>query len=260
VGLGTQAQARPTGALCHNPQRGFSGECEKQRIKGQLGRFRPAKASSIKPIRSKRLTNKKEPHMMPEKQLLQTLRAGAIKGVEHAKLVAKCQENGWLQIGGAAWLDDPYLEEYPYEFARLNNIEDLRAFFAHGNWAIRQGVVFDDLAFIQQVDGGDEWWTLKNNNGEWMDFESIGFEDVAIGKNDKDFMTLIRSMQLASPYECKKLIYFDEHAPERYVELHAAKENMSNLTPLATRAEHAKAAAQNMTHPPHEAHIPALEK
>ena len=35
-----------------------------------------------------------------------------------AELVAKCQENGWLMRGGYPWQDDPYLEEYPYEFAK----------------------------------------------------------------------------------------------------------------------------------------------
>ena len=40
-------------------------------------------------------------------------------------------------------------------------MEELRGFFTHGNWALRQGIVYEDLAFVQQVDGGDEWWTLK---------------------------------------------------------------------------------------------------
>ena len=71
-------------------------------------------------------------------------------------LVAKCQENGWLKRGGYAWQDDPYLEEYPYEFAKAGSIEELRGFFAQGNFALRQGAVYEDLAFVQQVDGGDE--------------------------------------------------------------------------------------------------------
>ena len=34
------------------------------------------------------------------------------------ELADKCQENGWLRRGGYPWQDDPYLEEYPYEFAK----------------------------------------------------------------------------------------------------------------------------------------------
>lgn len=51
-------------------------------------------------------------------------------------------------------------------------MEELRGFFAHGNWALRQGIVYEDLAFVQQVDGGDEWWTLKRTDSGWLAFES----------------------------------------------------------------------------------------
>jgi hypothetical protein len=58
------------------------------------------------------------------------------------QLEDKCQENGWLMRGGYDWQDDPYLEEYPYEFCTASDMESLTSFFEHGNWAIRQGVVF----------------------------------------------------------------------------------------------------------------------
>ena len=35
----------------------------------------------------------------------------------------------------------PLSREYPYEFAKAGSVEELRVFFAHGNWAIRQGIV-----------------------------------------------------------------------------------------------------------------------
>lgn len=38
-----------------------------------------------------------------------------ITGREHEELVEKCQENGWLKVGGFDWQDDPFLEEYAYE-------------------------------------------------------------------------------------------------------------------------------------------------
>ena len=50
--------------------------------------------------------------------------------------------NSWLRRGGYPWQDDPYLEEYPYEFAKAGSVEELRGFFAHGNWALRQGIVY----------------------------------------------------------------------------------------------------------------------
>lgn len=125
---------------------------------------------------------------------------------EHSSLVQKCQENGWLKRGGYDWQDDPWLEEYPYDFSRASTIEELASFFSNGNWAIRQGVLFGDLAFIQQVNGGDEWWTLKRlPDGSWLDFESYTMSYIL--PDMSNFTRKIASMQLATPEECKHLEY-----------------------------------------------------
>lgn len=125
---------------------------------------------------------------------------------EQKVLEAKCQENGWLKRGGYPWQDDPYLEEYPYSFDRCFSMEDLRDFFRQGNWAIREGVVYGDLAFIQQVDGGDEWWTLKKDeSGNWHDFESISFKRIA--GDISELTRYVAGMRIATVEECKRLDY-----------------------------------------------------
>lgn len=135
------------------------------------------------------------------------------------KLERKCQENGWLMRGGYDWQDDPYLEEYPYEFCTAPDMESLASFFEHGNWAIRQGIVFDDLAFIQQVNGGDEWWTLKRDGDGWVDFESVSCEHI-IAHSKSDFERLIASMRAASTDECVHLDYlFPRQLADKLVEL-----------------------------------------
>jgi hypothetical protein len=130
-------------------------------------------------------------------------------------LYLKCQENGWLMVGGYSWQDDPWLEDYPYEFSEVAGIDGLREAFRQGNWSIRQGFLYDDLAFVNQVDGGDEWWTLKRIGREgapsdWLDFESWTFgpsaREGADGSHDA-FANAIRSMQMASPEQCRKLEY-----------------------------------------------------
>ncbi len=126
-----------------------------------------------------------------------------------ASLVAKCQENGWLKRGGYDWQDDPYLEEYPYEFARIEDMEALRQTLGGGNWAIRQGFLYKDLAFIQQVNGGDEWWTLKKTEDGWLAFESWSFEGVV--KDYREFARAITSMHIATPEECKDLEYMRDY-------------------------------------------------
>ena len=60
-----------------------------------------------------------------------------ITGEEHELLVAKCQENGWLKRGGYDWQDDPFMEEYPYEFSKAESIEDLRNAFAQAGLRLR---------------------------------------------------------------------------------------------------------------------------
>lgn len=75
----------------------------------------------------------------------------------HESLVAKCQENLWLRRSGILFENDPYLElDSPYSFVEVEELETLEVFFYHGNWSIRQGIVYGDLVFINQVNGGDE--------------------------------------------------------------------------------------------------------
>jgi hypothetical protein len=116
-----------------------------------------------------------------------------------------CQQNGWLKRGGYDWQDDPYLEEYPYSFARVETIDDLRECVGGGNWSIRTGFVYDDLAFIQQVNGGDEWWTLKKTDDGWLSFESWSFSRIA--QDPIEFDRAITSMHIATPEQCKRLEY-----------------------------------------------------
>lgn len=107
----------------------------------------------------------------------------------HAALVAKCQKNAWLRYGGIPFEDDPCLEaDSPYSFWQTADIAALEAYFAYGNWAIRNGIVYHDLAFINQVNGGDEWWTLKRFNGEWRAFESITFGGIIKRGEFTDFI------------------------------------------------------------------------
>ena len=92
------------------------------------------------------------------------------------KLVQTCQKNPWLRVHGIPFEDDPFFElDSPYEFCEYEDLSALKLFFDHGNWSIRQGVVYKDLFFCNQVNGGDEWWTCKLDpaTGEYVDFDSI---------------------------------------------------------------------------------------
>lgn len=149
------------------------------------------------------------------------------------ELVEKCQENDCLMRGGCDWQDDPYLEEYPYEFARIEDMEVLRQTLGGGNWAIRQGFLYKDLAFIQQVNAGDEWWTLKKTDDGWLDFESWSFGSVA--KDFHKFARAITSMHIATPEECKDLDYMRDY-----------EELMLPPVPLGKQADDARHATEEI--------------
>ena len=161
-----------------------------------------------------------------------------ITGREHEELVEKCQENGWLKVGGFDWQDDPFLEEYPYEFSRTDSVDRLREALGSGNWAIRQGFCYRDLAFIQQVNGGDEWWTLKRDGDAWTGFESWSFG--AIAQEPERFERAMRDMCEATPDQCRsgEWAHLHEKSPE----------------PLAQRAASAREASR--AHAGQEARAP----
>jgi hypothetical protein len=116
------------------------------------------------------------------------------------------QSNPWVKVFGCDFQDDPMMEvEYDYEYTWVSCIGELKAIMEHGNWAIRTAFVLGDLCFMQQVNGGDEWLTLKffKEHG-WVSFESISFELVI---RDGEFEDLIARLITASYEDCKGLNY-----------------------------------------------------
>ncbi len=89
-------------------------------------------------------------------------------------LIKKCQENIWLEID----YEEKSLsfDDYTYSFKQCETEADLMNIFEYGNWALRDGFIYKDLAFIQQVNGGDEYWTLIKDEDTWIDFESVSFQ------------------------------------------------------------------------------------
>lgn len=143
----------------------------------------------------------------------QAMRAAAVRveGELLAKLVKACQANPWLKTGGIDFEDDPCMElDYRYTLERYDGEAMLAKFFEHGNWAIRAAVQYRDLIFVNQVNGGDEWWTLKiTPEGELVPFESITFRPmIARG----EFPAFLACLHAATVEECRSLTY---KTPER---------------------------------------------
>ncbi len=52
-------------------------------------------------------------------------------------------------------------------FMKVRSIAALEAVFSNGNWSLGTGFIYRDLAFINQVDGGDEWLVIRKDAGEF---------------------------------------------------------------------------------------------
>lgn len=90
---------------------------------------------------------------------------------ENASLINACLENAWLSD------EDFDLSDYHFDFIKCHRKLDLMNYMSQGNWALRQGFVYNDIAFVQQVNGGDEYLTLiKKNDEKWIAFDSVSVE------------------------------------------------------------------------------------
>jgi hypothetical protein len=82
--------------------------------------------------------------------------------------------NPWIRCA-----DDPLFTRS--SFRVCETIDELIEKFRHGNWSLGNAFVYENLAFLNQVDGGDEWMTIK----DWCAFESITFR--AVLKHGDDY-------------------------------------------------------------------------
>ena len=92
------------------------------------------------------------------------------------ELTKKQQENSWLRnrdVEDGVYTEYP-TQDYSYSYYECKTVDELTKAFLHGNWAIRQCFTYKNLAFINQINAGDEWWALKKfEDGRLLYFDSI---------------------------------------------------------------------------------------
>ena len=112
--------------------------------------------------------------------------------------------NGWCS-GRYAMEDGDYIAEEDRlnenSYTIISKLDDLYKFFKHGNWCLGNSVIHKNLCFIQQIDGGDEWLTIKNFPGEAIAFESMSFDTV----DYPEFENIIGHLLKATKDECVHL-------------------------------------------------------
>jgi hypothetical protein len=117
----------------------------------------------------------------------------------------------WLQIGQRSRHlenagDPPFTRE---SFARCSTLDELEDRISSGNWSLGTAFYYRDLCLINQVDGGDEWLTIRSFTDEDGETTSIAFETFIFGPfiERGEFATIIRRLLAASRDQCERLQY-----------------------------------------------------
>jgi len=75
----------------------------------------------------------------------------------------------------------------------------------HGNWGLGQAYILGDICFINQVNGGDEWLTIKGKTA----FESITMQTHQETREEAEtrLRQIIPRIQAATEEQCRLLEY-----------------------------------------------------
>jgi hypothetical protein len=108
----------------------------------------------------------------------------------------------WYRIGKTnTWIkeaeDPPFTKD---SFVGCFSVEELGERIGFGNWSIGTAFYYRDLCFINQINGGDEWLTIRHG----IPFESITFKTYI---ERGEFPTLIRRLLTATKEQCQQLTY-----------------------------------------------------
>lgn len=125
--------------------------------------------------------------------------------IEHVRVVPALDEElreQWYRLGVSnpsvsAAIDPPFT---PGSFVGCYSTDELEEQISRGNWSIGTAFYYRDLCFIQQVDGGDEWLTIRHG----IAFESMTLEPYI---EEGRFAQLIRRLLAATKAQCQALTY-----------------------------------------------------
>ena len=108
----------------------------------------------------------------------------------------------WLHIGKRnPWIRGAYDPPFTRDsFYACSSVEELQERLHHGNWCLGQAFTLGNLAFINQVEGGDEWLVIRGR----IPFESLtSCRIIECG----EFPALVERFQRATDAQLKSLDY-----------------------------------------------------
>lgn len=111
----------------------------------------------------------------------------------------------WLELGRKnSWIGRATDPEFTLDsFYECKTVEHLMEMFERGNWCLGEAFYFRDLCFINQVDGGDEWYTIRQN----VPFESVSCGRIITSQGKEAFVNLVQRMLNAILDDLKALRY-----------------------------------------------------
>ena len=116
-------------------------------------------------------------------------------------------KNGWCS-GSFAMQDGDFITEEDRlnrnSFKIYTDLEELKETLSRNNWCLGASCVYNDLCFMNQVDGGGEWLTIKRFGDEAIAFESMS---TALIIEDGKFEEMIKRLEAATKEQCKTLTY-----------------------------------------------------
>lgn len=111
----------------------------------------------------------------------------------------------WLAVGRAnPWIQEAW--DPPFDrrsFAKCETPDELAERLAHGNWSLGSAFYHKDLCLINQVDGGDEWLTIRHG----FAFESVSFGLIDEHEGRQATLDLINRLLVATAEQCRGLEY-----------------------------------------------------
>ena len=120
-----------------------------------------------------------------------------IEDVQCEKLIEE-----WVRIGQRnPWIKGAYDPSFDKEsFYECKDLEELTEKFLHGNWCLGAAFYLGNLCFINQVNAGDEWLTIRNG---------IPFESITMGPTIRagGLPRLIERFKVATDEQLKSLNY-----------------------------------------------------
>lgn len=128
---------------------------------------------------------------------VEAIRVIPTEGSEVARLKVE-----WLAIGREnPWVREAYDPPFRLEsFYPCYTVDELEHELTRLSWSIGAAFYYRDLAFIQQVEGGDEWLTIRHG----IAFESITARPLIEGRTFRDH---VRRFLAATKDQCINLTY-----------------------------------------------------